>query len=964
VYNGPHFGPTSLQGGVPEGVEEDAGTRISFGPRAIWVLIAIFAVVVALFAAWIYLEWSIAEHVYSTKADLNWFGITFYHGYTFVVGGILALLVVNPRVGKSDLGGLFTLMTRRTSQYSDELQRPLAELRPGAWVWGLWQFVKWALVFGFFVINDSFPTLGPIMNSIAMLSQGLGSWAQLPRLLVTPLVPASASQLISLMPTMEVQYYLITYFVSAFLTVFAIRMILRLLKNLTTRGSNVWIRNILAVAAAISLAIIMSGPYWYMTAATPYLYGLGIVVLVSILFGYSYFGKGRAAVLPSRGLYKGVAIVLVFVLIIQVGALAFLYLNWNNNYVPYQFDPGVQKQITVTRWSAGIQNITTGDITSLPTSNSSTILNVVRQWDQTAAAVTNTKAIGAYNWMQLGSSEIVYLNNTEYWVSPTTPAYPATDWISEHLIYSHAAKILVINTYNGSEIPVTKAYGVPTEPPIYYGEGLGFDNNVYVHVPGYDEIGNASYSGAVDYNLTGWQKAMWMTFSEGQIGFAFSGGPMQMLWNRDVFNRVQSILIPGLVEDPAAYLVSDGKSVYYAVQVYIEYPLQSGFSASPYLRFFGVALVNVADGSMSFYNVSNMVGTNPSDFITQFYSNYYPQWQSPPAWLIPQLRYPEQLLGTQSVPGQLDVDFQFHVNDPFIWRSGSQFYERPVNTTVQYIPWAVGNKTYFAATQLVHYRSAASQNLAGLYIAYGGDRLGQIYLYQNPSNSTTIIGPSAAENALTTNQQVRTELTLLPNYRFGSYLLYSVGGALTYFVAVYTNPGTSGVVTQLPFMTAVSPLTDLVGVGTNATAAYRNLLATEAGAPNSGAGNGIGGIPGVKNSTTTTTTTATSTTTSIGLSNTQALLAGIEKLAASSNLSIVNATTVSPNVFINAGTVSLAKSGVSGALSQVSGLIQNYGQGSAGGSLYVWTDNTGALNVGIFQVKGGVTDLYYVTITS
>lgn len=78
----------------------------------------------------------------------------------------------------------------------------------------------------------------------------------------------------------------------------------------------------------------------------------------------------------------------------------------------------------------------------------------------------------------------------------------------------------------------------------------------------------------------------------------------------------------------------------------------------------------------------------------------------------------------------------------------------------------------------------------------------------------------------------------------------------------------------------------------------------------------------------------------------------------------MNATTVSPNVFINTATVSLAKSGVSGALSQVSGLIQQYGSGSAGGSLYVWTDNTGALDVGIFQLKGGVTDLYYVSITS
>ena len=637
--------------GPPLG-EEEHRTPVSFGPRAIWVLIAIFAIIVGLFAAWIYLQWSIAEHVYATKADLNWFGITFYHGYTFLVGGILALLVINPRVGKSDLSSLLTLMSRRTSsQYGDEFQRPLAELKPGAWLWGLWQFVKWALVFGFFVINDGFPTLGPIMNSVAMLSQGLGSWAQVPRLLVLPIFPATGTQLISLMPTMEVQYNLIYYAVSAFLTVFAVRMILRLLKNLTTRGSNVWTRNILAIAAAISLVITLSAPYWYMTAMTPFLYGLSIVVFISFLFAYSYFGKRREALLPPRGFYRVVAFAIIFLLIIQVGALAYLGINWNNNYVPYQFDPGVQKQITVTRWSSGIQNITDGSVTSLPTSQPSTILDVVRQWDQTAANVTNTKAIGAYNWMALGSSEIVYLNGTEYWVSPTTPAYPATDWISEHLIYTHASKILVINTYNGSEIPVTKAYGVPTEPPLYYGQGSGFYNDVYVHIPGYDEIGNASYSGTPDYNLTGWQKTMWMTFAEGQLGFAFSAGTMQMLWNRNVFNRVQSILIPGLVEDPAAYLVSDGKSIYYAVQIYVEYPLQSGFAASPYLRFFGVALVNVADGSMQFYNVSSMVGTNPSDFITQFYSTYYGNWQSPPSWLISQLRYPEQSAGHPNGPG-------------------------------------------------------------------------------------------------------------------------------------------------------------------------------------------------------------------------------------------------------------------------------------------------------------------------
>jgi uncharacterized membrane protein (UPF0182 family) len=944
------------------------------------VLIALLALVVIVFAAWTYLQWSIAEHVYSTKANLDWFGITFYHELTFVVGGLLALLVINPRVGKSDLSGLTTLMARRMPQGGEEFDRPITEIKAGPWLWGLWQVVKWALVFGFFVLNRSFPFLDHIMNSVAMLSQGIGSWAQVPRLLVLPLFPASGSDLINLMPTMEVQYRILYYAGSAFLLVFAVRMVLRLLKNLTTRTPNVWIRNALAVFAAIALSIVLGAPYWYMDYATPYVFGVSIVVFAAILFAYSYFGKRRDLVLPRRGFYRAIAIVFIVLLVVQGGALAFLYFNWNNNYVPYQFDPGIHKQIEVSSWASGIQNITQASVLNLPTSNASTILNVVRQWDQKAAAVTNTKAIGAYNWMALGSSEIVFLRGAEYWVSPTTPAYPASDWISEHLIYTHAAKILVINTYNGSEVALTKAYGVPSEPPIYYGEGSGFLNNVYVHVPGYDEIGKASYVGTPDYTLTGWQKALWMTASEGQIGFAFSGSPMNMLWNRNVFERVQSVLIPGLVEDPAAYLASDGKNMYYVVQIYIDYPIQSGFAASPsgtfrpgsYLRFFGVGLVNLADGSMSFYNVSNLVGAGPSDFITTFYDNYYSNWQSPPSWLVPQLRYPEQLLGSPSVAGQLDYDFVYHVTAPFIWRGGSQFYQRPTkinstdNTvqynTVQYIPWAIGNRTYFAATQLVHYQSAASQNLAGMYIAYGGDKLGQIYLYQNPSNSTVLIGPSAAENALTTNQQVRTQLTLLPNNRFGSYLLYSVGGILTYFVAVYTNPGVSGVVTQLPFMTAVNPISDVVAVGANASAAFKTLLTLGPGSPSNG---GPGG-----NTTKTTTTTTATTTASKSVSSgpavidTPGLYAGISKLAASSNLSLVNATTVSPNVWINTGSVSVASAGVNEAISQVGNLIQKYGSASAGNALYTWTDNTGALNVGIFQVKGGVTDLYYITITN
>jgi len=894
------------------------------------LMLAIIAVIAVLALAWVILQWSIAESVYSAKAGLNWFGIAFYHDYTFVAAGLFALLLVYPKPGGSDLWKLGTVLSRYMRPYEAEQGGMRVSEKMNIWLWALWQTLKWAIAFYAFVASGGFPLLGSTMNPIMMMTMGMGSWADVTRVFVLPLVPASGAGLISLMPSMSIQYAVISYALSAFLLVFAIRTLLRLLANLATRRSDIWIRNLLTLIAAILLEAILGAPYWLMNIATPYVYGIVWAALLLTTVGIVFFSR-RNAQAPRLKLLKVVAVVFAVLFIVQVAAGAFYFFNWNNNYLTYSWHPQTQKQITVTRWSAGLGDIQVNNITSLPTSNPTTTLSLVRQWDQQAAKVTNTKEIGAYNWMGLASSEIVFYNGTEYWVSPTTPTFPSTDWISEHLIYTHAAKVLVINTHNGSVIPVTSAFGIASEPLIYYGEGNGFNQSVYVHIPGYDEVQNVSYSGAPDYVLSGWQKSMWFTFAEGQLGFAFSGKSIDMLWNRNIFTRVGDVLIPGLTMDPSAYVVSDGKNLYYAVQVYINYPLQSGFSASPYLRFFGVVLVNIQDGTMQGYTVSNLLGTNSSDFITQFYQNYYSSWSAPPAWLVPQLRYPEQLLGTPTVPGQLDYDFVYHVSDPFVFRGGTQFYERVGNGTVQYIPFAVGDETYFVGMQLAQYQGIVSKNLGALYIAYGGDRLGQIDLYQNPSASALIIGPTAAENALTTNQQVRTQLTLLPTYRFGSYLLYSVGGQLTYFVAVYINPGATGVVTKLPFMTAVNPSTTAVGVGLNAAAAFEDL--------------------GGSNSMNTTTITR------------DALIHQIDSSFTKEGYNLVNATSVNPTVYVSVGSVSLSAAGAIDTKAQVASLLQTYGPRSVDHTVYAWTDSSGNVNFGLLSVPtSGVTYLYYVTI--
>ena len=58
------------------------------------------------------------------------------------------------------------------------------------------------------------------------------------------------------------------------------------------------------------------------------------------------------------------------------------------------------------------------------------------------------------NWMQLSASQIIYLNGHEYWAAPTTINYPTNDWISHHLIYTHAARIIVIDSHTGDYVSV------------------------------------------------------------------------------------------------------------------------------------------------------------------------------------------------------------------------------------------------------------------------------------------------------------------------------------------------------------------------------------------------------------------------------------------------------------------------------------------------------------------------------
>src|SRR5207245_11298476 len=96
---------------------------------------------------------------------------------------------------------------------------------------------------------------------------------------------------------------------------------------------------------------------------------------------------------------------------------------------------------------------------------------------------------------------------------------------------------------------------------------------------------------------------------------------------------------------------------------------------------------------------------------------------------------------------------------------------------------------------------------------------------------------------------------------------------------------------------------------------------------------------------------------------TQSLLAVISSLVSSMKLTLVNATTVNPTVWIKTGILSVGNLGVNGTLAQVSEFLTGHAPGSVGSAVYLWTDSSsGGLDVGVFRLRGSITELYYITI--
>jgi hypothetical protein len=284
------------------------------------------------------------------------------------------------------------------------------------------------------------------------------------------------------------------------------------------------------------------------------------------------------SLIPIRGSPRKfglLAVVLIAMVIILPLAQGFYYgiQMEGDKYIDWKFNYETHKEITITNWAAGLddmETLTLDDLTSNATPEGEVeFLTTVRQWDQAASFLRMKNQIGT-NWMELADSDIVYLKGHEYWIAPLTFDYSATrtSFINQHLIYTHSEGLIVLDAYSGDIIEQDSLVALLNRSEsidIYYGEGRGFGDVVFTDVSGFEEINNATFQGTPDYELAGLESTFYM-LSMGPDAWSFMGRNMSMLVQRDVLSRVRTILLQGLTADRDPYIVVDtAGNLHYAV---------------------------------------------------------------------------------------------------------------------------------------------------------------------------------------------------------------------------------------------------------------------------------------------------------------------------------------------------------------------------------------------------------------
>jgi len=639
--------------------------------------------------------------------------------------------------------------------------------------------------------------------------------------------------------------------VTFFFGVLILRLVLNIVKNTYLRKNDYYV-----ISNAFLIIGLLCGLGFFFVATLP-LDGIGLIQIWAVILGfitmtslgifmYLYgkmqFEKDSANYIFSRYKQKKIIYIIVIVIAFTLTPLIFSIgptLNLNNTAVwtEQQWIKKYNREIEWTSVCAGLdmfEERSISNFTESSTTSDALMVSQVRQFDQNFAVQYLAASIGS-TFEGLADSDIVYINNKEYWVAPKTVRFSeiAGDAVQTNTeLYDHVEGFLAMDTFTGDLVNVSLTFNITENYPIFFGESesqryleqtLGYyesgalgayDSDILLNTEWAEGIPNNkfTYEGESDGILTGLE-GFWKTLNIGLFAYAFNS-KHEYLINRNVISRVYQILLPQLRIDSDPYLVFDmtrGK-MYYAVSIYTYINLGS-YAQYPILRFLGVSLIDVISGEMTFYeNPSLDPSDDPTSPLWEIYLTKY-DWQTVPDWLKAQLRYPEDLFELQ-----LEANYKYHVKNSQTWKRGDDFHERPEDGNLFYIESDLGDGIEYIGLDLVEYQGQTATLLAGIYVVRHGDHFGEAIFYYTRDSIENLIGPKTARE--TYGSEATQELTLISGKRHGNTLIYPLGGSIYYYIPTYS---TAGSLQQLKLAGFVEAFIRNVGYGENAQDAYDNL---------------------------------------------------------------------------------------------------------------------------------------------
>ena len=411
------------------------------------------------------------------------------------------------------------------------------------------------------------------------------------------------------------------------------------------------------------------------------------------------------------------------------------------------------------------------------------------------------------------------------------------NWINTHLVYTHGFGVVAATANNvqgngnpafvESEIPPRGDLGL-TQPRVYFGQ----QQNSYAIVGGppggrkweldYPSGSNGgqqntTYRGGGGVGIGSPLNRLLYTVKFRELNILLSGainGDSKILYDRQPLARVGKVA-PFLTLDGEPYPVVANGQVLWVVDGYtttdlypysqrLSMPAATATSDAPggsvagqptgqinYIRNSVKAVVNAYTGNVTLYD------WDQSDPILRAWMKAFPGVVKPkqdiPAYLMPHLRYPPDLLEVQR-----QVLAQFHVQQAQSFYSGQNFWSVPDDPSVKqpaaqppYFQTMTmpGAPTQFSLT--TSFVQRGRQNMAA-FLAVDSNPLSREYgtmrVLQLPQD-TAILGPQQVQGTFESDPGISSQLSL---YRQngskvieGNLITLPVGGALIYEEPVY-----------------------------------------------------------------------------------------------------------------------------------------------------------------------------------